>query len=253
MEPATDAQYGSGMLYAEWSADEKTPLFEVVSRFQTQDRAFDVSKKTPARLDAAMARKWTQPTDLMPADDTADEITRGKRSDLEKVQAIYDWILANTCRDPKVRGCGVGDIKAMLETKNFGGKCADLNGLSVGLSRAAGVPARDIYGIRVAPSAFGYKALGAGSANISKAQHCRAEAFLQDYGWVAMDPADVAKVARRSRSRTSADVSNRSLTTVAKSCSSIFGRHGASPVATRCPRCAGCGSGWRDSRSTCWP
>ena len=68
----------------------------------------------------------------------------------------------------------------MLELKNFGGKCADLNGLFVGLARAASVPARDLYGIRVGPSAFGYKALGTGSATISKAQHCRAEVFLQE-------------------------------------------------------------------------
>jgi transglutaminase-like putative cysteine protease len=204
IEPATDPVYGAGMLYAEWPADEKAPVLEVVSRFQTQDRAIDWSKKTPARLDPAVARKWTQPTDLMPTDgivkDTADEITQGKKTDLEKTQAVYGWILANTYRDPKVRGCGVGDIKAMLETKNFGGKCADLNGLFVGLTRAAGVPARDVYGIRVAPSAFGYRSLGAGSANISKAQHCRAEVFLPDHGWVAMDPADVAKAAREETS-----------------------------------------------------
>ena len=204
MEHVTDPQYGAGMLYAEWAADEPAPVVEVISRFQTQDRAVDWSKKAPARLTPGMVTKWTQPTDLMPTDgivkETADEITKGKRTDLEKVQALYDWILVNTYREPKVRGCGVGDIKAMLETKNFGGKCADLNGLFVGLSRAAGVPARDIYGIRVAPSAFGYKALGTGSATISKAQHCRAEAFLQDHGWVAMDPADVAKVAREETS-----------------------------------------------------
>jgi transglutaminase-like putative cysteine protease len=204
MAPATDPQYGAGMVYAEWPAAEQVPVLEVISRFQTQDRATDWSKKTTARLDPAMVRKWTQPTDLMPTDgivkETADDVTQGKRTDLEKVQAIYDWILANTYREVKVRGCGVGDIKAMLETKNFGGKCADLNGLFVGLSRASGVPARDIYGIRVAPSAFGYKSLGAGSANISKAQHCRAEVFLQDYGWVAMDPADVAKAAREETS-----------------------------------------------------
>src|ERR1051326_8858172 len=159
LEAANDPQYGAGMVFAEWAASEPAPFVEVVSRFQTQDRAVDWTKKTPARLDAAMVRKWTQPTDLMPTDgivkDTADEITQGKRTDFEKVQAIYDWILANTYREPTVRGCGVGDIKAMLETKNFGGKCADLNGLFVGLSRAAGVPARDIYGIRVAPSALG--------------------------------------------------------------------------------------------------
>jgi transglutaminase-like putative cysteine protease len=28
------------------------------------------------------------------------------------------------------------------------------------------------------------------------AQHCRAEVYLKDHGWVAMDPADVAKVMR---------------------------------------------------------
>jgi transglutaminase-like putative cysteine protease len=127
---------------------------------------------------------------------TAQEITRGRATDLDKTRAVYDWILANTYREPKVRGCGVGDIRAMLETQNFGGKCGDINALFVGLLRAVGVPARDVYGIRVAPSAFGYKALGAGSANVSKAQHCRAEVFLKDHGWVAMDPADVGKVAR---------------------------------------------------------
>jgi transglutaminase-like putative cysteine protease len=176
----------------------------MTSRFRTQDRALDWAKKTPGTEDAAALRAWTQPTDLMPTDGivkaTADEITAGKATDLEKVQAIYDWILANTYREPKVRGCGVGDIKAMLETRNFGGKCGDINGLFVGLSRSAGIPARDIYGIRVVPSAFGYKALGAGSANVTRAQHCRAEVYLRDYGWVAMDPADVGKVAREETS-----------------------------------------------------
>ena len=84
----------------------------------------------------------------------------------------------------------------MLETGNLGGKCADLNALFVGLCRAAGLPARDVYGIRLAPSAFGYKELSGNSASLKGAQHCRAEVYLQAYGWVAMDPADVAKVMR---------------------------------------------------------
>ena len=103
-------------------------------------------------------------------------------------------MVENTFRDAKVRGCGIGDIAAMLKTGNLGGKCADLNALFVGLVRAAGIPARDVYGIRVAPSKFGFKALGAGSEVITKAQHCRAEVFLTGYGWVATDPADVRKV-----------------------------------------------------------
>ena len=199
-----DGKYGARMLYAEFAEGEKAPVVEVISTVRTQDRALDWSKPKPASESAAVLRAWTAATELMPTDgivrDTALEVTRGKTGDLDKVKAVYDWILVNTYREPKVRGCGVGDIKTMLETKNFGGKCGDINALFVGLLRAAEVPARDVYGIRVAPSAFGYKALGAGTANISKAQHCRAEVFLKDYGWVAMDPADVGKVAREETS-----------------------------------------------------
>ncbi len=204
MQTVTDPKYGAGMLYAEFAEGETGPVVQITSRFQTQDRALDWSKKAAVKEDLAKLTAWIEPTDLMPTDgivrQTALEITKGTRSDFEKVQAIYNWILANTYREPKVRGCGVGDIKAMLETRNFGGKCGDINGLFVGLVRAVGVPARDLYGIRVAPSAFGYKSLGAGYANITKAQHCRAEVFLKDNGWVAMDPADVGKVAREETS-----------------------------------------------------
>ena len=83
---------------------------------------------------------------------------------------------------------------SQLKTGNLGGKCADLNALFVGLVRAAGIPTRDIYGVRVASSKFGYKSLGANSEIITKAQHCRAEVFLTGYGWVATDPAYVRKV-----------------------------------------------------------
>lgn len=200
MALVTEPKYGAAMLYAEFAPGEAAPVVELKSRFKTQDRATDWNEKTRSALSPATVRAFTAPTDLMPTDgivrETAVEITKGAKTDLDKTKAVYDWILANTYREPKVRGCGVGDIKAMLETKNFGGKCADLNGLFVGLVRAVGVPARDVYGIRVAPSAFGYRSLGAGSANVSKAQHCRAEVFLKDYGWVPMDPADVAKAAR---------------------------------------------------------
>jgi transglutaminase-like putative cysteine protease len=122
------------------------------------------------------------------------EITRGAGNDLEKARAIYEWIVDNTFRNPKTRGCGTGDIRWMLQSGDLGGKCADLNALYVGLARAAGLPARDLYGIRIAKSELGYKSLGASSEKITKAQHCRAEVYLSEYGWVPVDPADVRKV-----------------------------------------------------------
>jgi transglutaminase-like putative cysteine protease len=197
---ARDSKYGAEMLHVEWAESEKAPVVEVTSKISTQDRAADLSKpgKDTAPLSAAEREFNTAGTELIPVDgivkQTSDKIVTGKNTEVEKVHAIYEWVVENTFRDGKVRGCGIGDIASMLKTGNLGGKCADLNALFVGLVRAAGIPARDVYGIRVAPSKFGYKALGAGSEVITKAQHCRAEVYLAGYGWVATDPADVRKV-----------------------------------------------------------
>jgi len=193
----TDPKYGAGMLSAEWPAGQK-PLLTLTSRFATRDIAVDLAGpgRTPAEQ-ATELQKYLEPTELLPTDgivkQTADDIVRGAKADLDKARAIYEWIVENTFRDPKTRGCGLGDIQFMLESKNLGGKCADLNALFVGLARAASIPARDVYGIRVTDSALGYKSLGK-SGDITKAQHCRAEFYLAGYGWVPVDPADVRKV-----------------------------------------------------------
>lgn len=199
-----DSKYGAKILVLEFPEGVAKPTAELVSRVQTRDRAADWNRKPAQAESAASLKKWLEPTELMPTDgivrSTAEEAIKGKRTDREKAQAIYDWVVANTYRETSTRGCGVGDIKAMLETGNLGGKCADLNALFVGLARAVGIPARDVYGVRLAPSAFGYKALSANSANITRAQHCRAEVYLAGSGWTAMDPADVSKVMREETS-----------------------------------------------------
>ncbi len=204
MRLAHDPKYGAAMLYAEWTDSQKAPVVELTSRFATRDRAVDLSRPGVAQPLAASDRAYyTAATELMPTDGivakTAREITRGKRTDVEKARAIYEWIVDNTERNPKTRGCGVGDIKAMLEAGDLTGKCADLNALYVGLARSVGLPARDVYGIRVVRSEFGYRSLGAGSSNITRAQHCRAEVWLAGLGWVPVDPADVRKVVLEER------------------------------------------------------
>lgn len=195
-----EVKYGAQMLHVEWADNEPAPVAELVSRFATRDRFVDF--RAPPGAVAALSEPernlYLGGTELIPTDGvvktTADVITAGGSSDLDKAQRIYEWVVTNTFRNPKTRGCGVGDIASMLKAGDLGGKCADLNALYVGLARAAGLPARDIYGIRVAPSRFGYKSLGAGSEVVSKAQHCRAEVFLTGFGWVPVDPADVRKV-----------------------------------------------------------
>jgi transglutaminase-like putative cysteine protease len=193
-----DGKYGAKMLYAEWSGG--VPRLDLTSRFATRDRAVDLSRPPAGaeQLSAAQRKFFTAPTDMIPTDgivrETAQDIVKRVRGDVPRAKAIYEWIVDNTFRDAKVRGCGWGDIKSMLETRNFGGKCGDLNAMFVGLARAAGIPARDVYGLRVAPSVHGYRSLGVSSPDVSRAQHCRAEFYAQGRGWVPVDPADVRKV-----------------------------------------------------------
>ena len=100
----------------------------------------------------------------------------------------------NCFRDAAVRGCGIGGVEGMLKTGYLGGKCADINSLAVGalprrqtcrraMSTASGSAPRSIQ-----PS------LGAKSADVTHAQHCRAEVWLDGEGWLPVDPADVRKV-----------------------------------------------------------
>jgi transglutaminase-like putative cysteine protease len=193
-----DSSDALGIVAAEFPAGTK-PQVTLTSRIRTKNYTVDLSRPNKsAKMDRAGVEHFLRPTKLLPTDGivktTADQITAGSKTDVEKARAIYEWIVENTFRNPKTRGCGVGDIRFMLETKDLGGKCADLNALYVGLARAAGLPARDVYGIRVAKSELGYKSLGPSTPNVTKAQHCRAEVYLESHGWVPVDPADVRKV-----------------------------------------------------------
>ncbi len=194
----SDGKYGARILMAEFGPGEATPWVEVTSRFRTRDRALDFLQKSAVRLSPEERAFYTAATSYMPVDGivrkTALEATKGAKTDMEKAKALYEWIVDNTARNPKTVGCGRGDVKVMLETGDLSGKCADLNALYVAMARSVGLPARDVYGIRVAKSQFGYRSLGAGSENVTRAQHCRAEVFVNGNGWVPVDPADVRKV-----------------------------------------------------------
>jgi transglutaminase-like putative cysteine protease len=187
-----DGRYGAAILRTTWDSAAVQQTIEVVQTVATRDRGvIPLAPLTKADLDFWTASLPTVPTDGI-VRQTADKITAGHATPRDRLRAIYDWVVDTTWRSPETPGCGTGDFKQMLETNHFGGKCADINGLMVGLARAAGFPARDVYGIRVADSRQ-FPSIGK-SGDISKAQHCRAEVFLEDGGWFPVDPADVRKV-----------------------------------------------------------
>jgi transglutaminase-like putative cysteine protease len=192
-------QSALGIVSAAPPANAK-PTLTVTSRVALKNYTVDLSSptKTPPPSRAELDH-FLQPTQYVPTDgivkQTALKATAGATTDIQKARAIYEWVVENTFRDPKIRGCGRGDIRFMLESGDMGGKCADLNALYVGLARSVGLPARHVYGLRIAKSERGYKSLGVATDIATKGQHCRAEVYLRENGWVPVDPADVRKVA----------------------------------------------------------
>ncbi|MGE0419207.1 MAG: transglutaminase-like domain-containing protein [Acetobacteraceae bacterium] len=189
---AHDALYGAATLHDVWTGGTDPRTIEVTQVVATRDR------ESPS-LDAlteAERRFWTAGTADVPTDGivkaTAERIVAGQTTPRARLRALYDWVIDTTWRDPATPGCGLGDVKSMLESQKFGGKCADINGLMTALARAAGFPARDVYGVRVAESRL-FPSLGR-AGDISKAQHCRVEVYLDEAGWFPLDPADVRKV-----------------------------------------------------------
>ena len=198
-ERVGDPKYGAEMLRVEWArrsaepgdrGDDAGAGAEPLAAARPGIRR--AAQRRRAQVQPARPPTCCRSTAWSRRPPTASCAARTK--DVDKARALYEWVVENTFRNPKTKGCGVGDVSWMIKTGNLNGKCADLNALYVAMARSVGLPARDVYGIRVVPSQFGYKSLGAGSEIVTKAQHCRAEVWLEGSGWTPVDPADVRKV-----------------------------------------------------------
>lgn len=180
------------LLHVTWIKANK-PEFEITQTVRIQDQR----KATPEASSLKTINKYISPTAHVQTDgivrETASKIV-GNLSDTDKrAEAIYNWIVDKSIRDPNVRGCGLGDVKSTLKANTLGGKCADLNSLFVGLARAAKIPAREVFGIRV-DSSIESPSLGK-TGDVSKGQHCRAEYYSEKMkAWIPVDPADIRKV-----------------------------------------------------------
>ena len=157
-DAVSDPAWGLGIVWAEWAEGTK-PVITVASRFATRDVAVDLAKPGNVAADRAQVARFLQATQHLPTDgivkSTATEITKGAKSDVEKARAIYDWICDNTYRDPKTRGCGDGRHQVHARDRGTSAENARTSTRSSSaLARASGLPARDVYGIRVAKSAL---------------------------------------------------------------------------------------------------
>ncbi len=182
----TEPVHGNPILFASW--DKGARSRKLILSFQARRQEVQRRNFPPREpcWDPADYQAYLKATRLGPitgeVKKLADSITKGQHSVRGKAKAIYDWVCQHMYRDPKTRGCGVGDVCALLQKP--GGKCTDISSVYVALARAAGVPAREIFGLRLGKKP---------EEDITQYQHCWVEFFLPGYGWVPVDPADVRK------------------------------------------------------------
>ena len=184
----SDQKQSTPMLFARWNASTGEVSRKLVFTFHAVRQ--EVLKKDLPTVEVAWSpadyKEYLVGTSLGPIDgsvkELSDKIVEGKSGVYAKAKAIYDWICENMYRDPDTKGCGPGDVCALIAKP--GGKCTDIHSVFVSLCRAAGVPAREIFGIRLGKK---------DTEDITKWQHCWAEFFLPGFGWVPVDPADVRK------------------------------------------------------------
>lgn len=184
-DPVSEAVY----FYAAWTQPVKDPKCILAFHIRQKNRR-NADLKDSGDAFPELVLKYLEASASVPSNDPemqkiAKNAVKGKEGTLAKAQAIYEWVVENTFRNPDVNACGLGNpIRTLTEMKG-GGKCADLSAVFVTLARAAGIPARDVYGLRLAKPENG---------DVTSGYHCWAEFYLPGTGWVMVDPADVRKM-----------------------------------------------------------
>ncbi|MCX6074317.1 MAG: transglutaminase-like domain-containing protein [Campylobacterales bacterium] len=192
--------YESATYYCYWDKNGTNKLLDLSMKVALRDRQCDFKRTRICPDTRQEAQEFLAPSAHIPTDGAVAKISKkivaNEKDPLKKARKIYDWIIVNSYRDESVHGCGEGSPNAMLgqleRDGRMGGKCLDMSALCVALMRASNIPAREVLGIRVGPSALSPSF--SAKEDITKSQHCKMEFFIETIGWIPCDPADITKL-----------------------------------------------------------
>jgi hypothetical protein len=132
-----------------------------------------------------MPQKYLLPERLVPTKETfhaiAEQVTRGKKTDLERARALYDHVIGKLRYAKYGSGWGIGDAVYACDARS--GNCSDFHAYFIALARAAGIPARFEIGAAI-PSERNNGGIDG--------YHCWAE-FFADGKWVPVDISEADK------------------------------------------------------------
>jgi transglutaminase-like putative cysteine protease len=183
-----EPEYGDSMLYVRVDRPEQPQIPIEVSFTATRrehvHRTADT--RTPRPLSAAERTRFLRPDRLVPTDgrirQLALEVTKGKRSELDKARAIYAHVTRSVKYDKSGTGWGRGDALYVCDAR--AGNCTDFHALVIGMARAVGLPAKFAIGFPLPAKR--------GSGEIP-GYHCWAEVYVRDIGWIPLDSSEASK------------------------------------------------------------
>ena len=170
-----EQEYGNRFVYIRKEGGVKEP-------FRVKIKVIIERKEvSPAKRNYEPPLRYYLSDRLVPVDKfkkLAETITAGKKTDLEKLKAIYDYVVSHMKYQKTGKGWGRGDAIWACSAKH--GNCTDFHSLFIALCRAAGIPAVFEIGLPVN---------GDGTV---KGYHCWVLAFPEDYVY-GIDASEAAK------------------------------------------------------------
>jgi transglutaminase-like putative cysteine protease len=139
-----DRAHGNRVLFLTPSPAESGKIVEVRYRVERWEKA--------AYADAEpMAERYLRPERLVPLGESfrtiAEEVIRGKETDLMRARALYDHVIDRMRYMKYGSGWGVGDAQYACEART--GNCSDYHAYFIALARTAGIPARLAIGAAI--------------------------------------------------------------------------------------------------------
>jgi transglutaminase-like putative cysteine protease len=168
-------EYGNRFIYVRKENGIREP-FRI--RIET---LIDRKEVSPTKRNCPVPTRYYLSDRLVPVEKfkkLAEAITRGKKTDLEKMRAIYNYVVSHMKYSKTGKGWGRGDAIWACSAKH--GNCTDFHSLFIALCRAAGIPAVFEIGLPIN-----------GNGEV-KGYHCWVMAFPKGYTY-GIDASEASK------------------------------------------------------------
>lgn len=144
-----NAEPGTKTLYTAWKKSDDAPQLNLIFHIASSVALPELKELDEAFPDSVAV--WRNSDKQIAGSrfirNAVSRAVKGRSGVLDKARGIYEWTIANTSYDARVKGVGKGDPVRTLDEAEGRGGSADISSVFVAVLRAAGIPAREVCGL----------------------------------------------------------------------------------------------------------